>query len=360
MGSTECESILGRIRLAADWLLRAQNQPTDGDGYSRRFKLYGGWDKCYIETSGYIIPTLFDVAEILGDDKYARSSMVAGDWLLEVQRKDGSFTDIDKYSPHVFDTGQVLLGLNSAYRKTGAERFLEAAVRAADWLVEVQHPSGAWIKHAYMDRPHAYYSRVAAGLMEVGIISDRENFVIASERNLNWVLSMEQRNGYFQSSNFRDSEDALLHTIVYVLEGFVIAYRLDGASPWRDAIVRGANVLRSLADEQGLMYSQYDANWKPTNKERCVTGLAQLAGFYFDAAEITGDNEFLDLGLEVVSFLNVHQIATGNDVRGALPSSIPIWGHYGGMEIFNWNVKFYIDALIKQLRASTALSTAVL
>ncbi len=34
-------------------------------------------------------------------------------------------------------------------------------------------------------------------------------------------------------------------------------------------------------------------------------------------------------------------------MAGGLPSSMPPWGYYGGMDLFNWNVKFYLDALIR-------------
>src|SRR5512132_3322371 len=45
----------------------------------------------------------------------------AGRWLLSVQNADGSFNDIDRNVPMVFDTGQCLIGLTTLARTTGDE-----------------------------------------------------------------------------------------------------------------------------------------------------------------------------------------------------------------------------------------------
>jgi hypothetical protein len=338
------------LRRCADWLLRAQHQAPDGAGYSRRFRLTGGWDRCYVETTGYIIPSLIDVAAILGDARYARSAATAADWLLTVQAPDGSFADVDRNTPHAFDTGQVLIGLNRMYLETGDERFKESALRAANWLASVQEKDGSWLRFAYNGRPHAYYSRVAAALIETGRLHAVPRFMEAGRRNLEWVLSKEQPNGYFRYSEFREGQDPFLHTIVYVLEGFGMAFELTEERRWRDTLVRGAGVLRRLANSDGLLCSQYDSDWRATNTEYCVTGLAQFAGVCFDVFRLTDDPGFFDIGRRVVQRLCEWQLVRGADTMGALPSSIPVWGAYGGMELYNWNCKFFADAIVKYLR----------
>ncbi|MEO1958399.1 MAG: hypothetical protein ABGX23_02495, partial [Nautiliaceae bacterium] len=48
------------MELAGEWLLYMQN--SDG-GYSRKFSFISGRDKSYIETTGYIIPSLINLGE---------------------------------------------------------------------------------------------------------------------------------------------------------------------------------------------------------------------------------------------------------------------------------------------------------
>jgi len=343
----EGPDLLTSMLLAANWLLKAQQKAPDGQGYSRSYSLIFGWDRCYIETTGYIIPTLLDVGRDLGVARYRQSAFKAAEWLLSVQTPEGAFTDIKYYKPYVFDTGQVLLGLNRMFRETEDERYLDALYKAGRWLMETQEEDGSWVRFAYNNQPHSYYSRVGAALIEAGQLANIDEFIEAGERNLQWTASQRQPNGYFAHSAFRPKEDALLHTIVYVLEGFIMAYGLTGESRWRDIAIEGAATLASLQTGQGLLYSQYSPQWTATNQEFCVTGLAQYAGLCLDVSAVTGDDHFKNCGLNVLNHLCWWQVHRGDDILGALPSSIPFWGYYGGMEFYNWNVKFFLDAALK-------------
>src|SRR5436309_699210 len=136
------------MRLCADWLLYSQNGLRSG-GYLASFSFLGGLQHAYIETTGYIIPTMFDLAVALNDPKCRVSAVKAGEWLLTLQQADGSFTDIDERKPQVFDTGQVMMGLNRLYRETRDGRYLESTRRAADWLAHVQDVDGSWTNAEY-------------------------------------------------------------------------------------------------------------------------------------------------------------------------------------------------------------------
>jgi len=337
------------IQDGADWLLESQASAPDGDGYSRQFSLISGWDRCYIETTGYIIPTLFDVSSYLKDERYRESAIRAGKWLLTVQTGEGAFAEIDDYKPMVFDTGQVMLGLNRLYKELKDKRYLESAIKAAEWLVGIQEDDGSWIKFAYNARPHAYYSRVAAALIETGQLADNDKLIEAGIKQLDWVLAQEQENGYYKYSEFRPGEDALLHTLVYVMEGFSMAYDLTGLDRYKEALIRGTDALRYRLTENGLLYSQYDSQWRATNTEYCVTGLAQFAGICYNTFQHTKDPKYSETAEKVLSNLRRWQVTSGTDLAGALPSSIPVWGYYGGMSFFNWNTKFFIDACLKSL-----------
>lgn len=346
-GAEDTQGLGSCIRRGADWLLRAQAMAPDGDGYSRRYSLIKGWDRCYVETTGYIVPTLLDVSRVLGEERYRDSAFRAAEWLLKVQTAEGAFTDIDNYRPQVFDTGQVLLGLNRMFRETGDERYLVSVEKASRWLADTQEPDGSWVRFAYNDRPHSYYSRVAAALIEAGQLSGVEEFISSGIRNLEWVAGQRQGNGYFRHSEFKAGEDAFLHTIAYVLEGFSMAFQSTGEKRWADLLIDGAEVLAGLSGEDGLLYSQYDSEWRTRNTEYCTTGLAQYAGICFDVAHITGEKAFRDRGARVVRQLIRWQQCGGADTDGAIQSSVPLWGSYGGMEFYNWNVKFLIEAALK-------------
>src|SRR3990172_3334377 len=53
---------------AVRWLCRAQDYSSTHDGgVARHFSLITGWGSSYPETTGYIVPTLLEVAEETGD-----------------------------------------------------------------------------------------------------------------------------------------------------------------------------------------------------------------------------------------------------------------------------------------------------
>jgi squalene cyclase len=337
-----------KMKLAADWLLKAQINAIDGDGYSRGYSLIFGWDRSYIETTGYIIPTMFDVSYILRNKKYALSAIKAAEWLLLKQMSSGAFPDIDKNTPHIFDTGQVLLGLNRTFKETRDKKYLAAIKKACVWLTQNQEKNGSWIRYSYNNQPHTYYTRVAAALLESGQLLKNKKYINSGIKNLEWTIQQQQANGFYKFSNFKKDENAFLHTLVYVIEGFSMAYRLTKNKKWANQLISDTRNFMDILNSDGLLYSQYDSQWVATNIEYCITGLSQFAGICFDVYQISNDIKFKLCAIKILIFLDSLQQKSGKDILGALQSSKPLWGVYGGMNFFNWNVKFYIDLILKK------------
>src|SRR5262249_3862021 len=107
------------VNEAVAWLGRAQDRSRTRDGgVARHYSLVDGWGSSYPETTGYIVPTLLNVARILGGDagedarERARRML---DWLVSIQLPEGGFQggmiDQTPVVPVTFNTGQILLGL---------------------------------------------------------------------------------------------------------------------------------------------------------------------------------------------------------------------------------------------------------
>lgn len=352
-------SVKDSLKNASDWLLLAQSKGKDL-GYSRKYSLISGWDSSYIETSGYIVPSMYLAGVYLNNSDYIDSAKDAAEWLLTVQHDDGFFTDIDEYKPQVFDTGQVLIGLNFIYKKTEENKFKESIVKACDWLISVQEENGSWIKYSYNYRPHTYYTRVASALLNSGYILNNEKYIEAAIKNLNWAISQKQENNFFNFSEFKETEDPILHTLVYVLEGFSEAYRISKDNRWLEILESGGQQLLSLVNNDGLLHSQYNSEWEVTNSEYCVTGLAQLAGIFYDLSNYLNSKKFFEAGEKIMSQLLNIQLNNHKVLSGAFPSSLPLWGYYGGMDFYNWNSKFYIDATLKKIILSEGCPSEII
>ena len=79
---------------AIRWLFNAQDATKIG-GVSACYSYSSGWKWAYPETSGYIIPTLFDFAEYYDSSPIAsecrtRAARIA-DWLVEIQLQNGGY-----------------------------------------------------------------------------------------------------------------------------------------------------------------------------------------------------------------------------------------------------------------------------
>jgi len=109
---------------------------TLGDGGVR---VHSNHKSAYPEVTGYFVPTLL----AYGENGRARKAV---EWLLSIQHPSGAWPDPDAGKEHIFDTGQVLRGmvcfLNDA-------RVRESARKACQWLYSQLRSD-----HTFGDRYH--------------------------------------------------------------------------------------------------------------------------------------------------------------------------------------------------------------
>lgn len=341
------------------WLCRAQDAYSPG-GVSIDYSLVRGWRPGYPETTGYIIPTFTRYAAVSGNSEFADRAIRMADWELSIQRNDGSFeggpagSDLGSF---VFDTGQILFGLVEAHRVTKREAYLQAAVRAADWLVGVQDPKGMWKRYTYNGIPHAYYTRVAWALAELGIYADNRGYREAACRNVDWALSQQLSNGWFDSAGFTEIGHRVpfTHTIAYTIEGILEAGAALGRKDYVDAAARSADALLRIC-EGGMFRGRYDRNWGSSDRYSCLTGNAQISAIFLRLFEIGRDSRYLSTARAVNRFSCLCQLTDGApQTSGAISGSYPIWGGYRRFAFPNWAAKFFADALMLEKGAQASL-----
>jgi len=347
------------IAAAMDWLCRAQDANHDG-GVAARYRFSRGWTASYPETTGYIIPTFFNYADLTAEEKYRRRAIRMADWLLSVQHDNGAFPGHDvstKNEPRVFNTGQALLGLMRAFRETGQEIYLQAGGRAGDWLVAVQDANGAWNQFAYYQRAHTYYTEVDWPLLELFAATKKAAYRDAVIKHLDWVLPHQQPNGWIDKCGFRDDAAPFLHTIAYTIQGLlesgaILQPQAPSENIYVQAARRAAEALLHRYEIRGFMAGQFDRNWKGTVTYSCLTGNAQTAVNWLRLYELTGDARFLNGALKLNDDVKSTQDLQSNNpgIRGGVKGSHPIWGRYIHYGYPNWAAKFFVDALLLEDR----------
>ena len=337
-------------RAAIDWLLEANAAAPGRQGFSLGYFLdQAAWQPAYIETTGYILPTLL---RAMRHDDYRAAEIEAAlrrsaAWLVHIQFSDGAFGGATKHLPAAFDTGQVMFGLLAMHRAAGTSGCLDAAVRAGDWLCAVQDGDGAWRQHAYRDRPHTYYAEVAWALLMLWQATGVERYRAFAERHLQWVLARQDANGFFQGASFDDGP-AVLHTIGYVVQGVYESARLIGDDDMIAAARRAADALVDAHVRDRPLRAYYNERWMPVDRSRCLTGLAQVALVWVRFFQSTREERYAGAAREAVDYLRRHQLLSTSvpALRGGLCGSAPVWGRYFPLRLPNWGVKFYLDLLL--------------
>jgi len=333
------------LRCSGNWLLLAQKNKK---GYSLGFSLIKGWKKQYPETTGYIIETMFDLSEFFDDEKYKLSAINAGNWLLEIQNKDGSFYEPDNKKPMVFDTGQAFFGLIKIFKETRNKLFLKAAIKAADWICEQQEKDGSWKKNTFYNIPHTYYSRVSLALLKLWKITKNRKYKNSAVKQLNWAVGQQLENGWFKNCSFFNDNKPVLHTIAYTIEGLLESGIILNEKKYILAAKKSIDALVKSFYKKNILYSFYDKNWQPIDKEICLTGIAQISIILIRLSRLADNQEYLNIAVKLNNYLKqkIKLKSILKSTRGVLAGSVPIWGKYMPFMYPNWAVKFFIDSLI--------------
>jgi hypothetical protein len=324
-----------------------------------------GWQPSYIETTGYIINTFFDCADYLGCDELYDRALAMADFLLTMQLDSGAYrvyTPIQNPSDKVvvFDMGQDLLGMTDAYRRTGQPKYLDSAIKAADFLCSIQEPNGSWLKHTFGNATHTYHTRVAWGILKVFELTGEVRFKQAGLANLDWAAGNQLTNGWLVNNHFPPPHqpEPFTHAISYAIEGFLWSGLLINEPKYVSVAVKATIPLLKYYLEHSFLPGTFNEDWQSDDQYSCLTGNAQLSVVWWELYRLTGNPLFKRGGTKMNQYLRDQQqlelpwAAT----HGALAGSDPIWGEltknrgYCRLAYPNWAVKFMIDAYLAEAR----------
>jgi hypothetical protein len=348
----EDRGIDATVRMAIDWLRRAQDRSATKDGgVAHSYSLIHGWSASYPETTGFIIPTLLGCAKRFNDQDLADRARRMLDWLVSIQFPEGGFqgglVNAQPRVPVTFNTGQILIGLAAGARNFDAP-YTDSMRRAADWLADSLDPDGCWRRHpSPFAKPgeKAYETHVSWGLYEAARVEPNTRWVEAADRQVRWALSKQRPNGWFASNCLSNSSAPFTHTIGYVLRGVVEAYRFTGDRAFLDAATRCATGALTALDADGRLPGRLDESWRATVDWVCLTGTVQIAHSWLLLADMTGNAAFATAAERANAFVRRSMRERGSPgVRGGIKGSLPCDGEYLQWCLPNWAAKFFIDA----------------
>lgn len=345
------------VDACAGWLATAQDRSTTSDGgVARHYSLVSGWGASYPETTGYIVPTVCDLARLGKSPERLSRARGMLDWLVSIQLESGAFqggkVDSLPVVPVTFNTGQILLGLARGVVEFG--EYQESMRRAADWLVATQDPDGAWRRFPTpFARPgeKAYETHVAWGLIEAARCEAGRGYEQAALANVSWALGQQRENGWVASCCLSDPSRPLTHTLGYWLRGVLEAYRFFERPGFLEAACCTADSLVGVLGNDGFLAGRFEEDWTPAVRWACLTGSVQIAHCWLLLHQITGNPVYRDAGYRANAFVRrTIQIEGEEGVRGGVQGSFPIDGEYGKFEYLNWAAKFFVDSQLLELQ----------
>jgi uncharacterized protein YyaL (SSP411 family) len=338
------------LEAALEWIERAHRASTDG-GISKGYdSLRRRWSPSYPETTGYTIPTLLNAAAMLSRSELRVLALALADYLLRVATPEGAVGHwtATASQPIVFDTGQVIFGWLAAYEASQKARYLEAAMRAGNWLAANQGSSGAWTKFQHLGVVKTIDTRVAWALLELHRCTQQPAHRQAAERNLEWTLGQQDLDGWFRHCAFREGENPFTHTLVYTAEGLFESGCLLGDERYIEAAARTAEALLARQRADGWLASTYRLGWQATSRSCCLTGNCQASRLWLRLFAQRGNPVYAEAAQKAITFVSRTQKlkAANPGIRGGIAGSAPIFGRYERFKYPNWAAKFYIDALL--------------
>lgn len=351
-----------RIDAGLEWLCRAQDQGAD-HGFSYGYTVRGGWQPSYVETTGYIISTFLRAGAALDRPELVERAAQAGHWLCRVQLPDGGFPNpgLDPGAGVVFDTGQDLHGLVSlaeASDGTEADPWVDAARRAAGWLVAIADDEGRWTRNTFNGIPHVYNSRTAWALVRAGHLLDDPDAVKVAEANLDWACSQQRPNGWFDQCAFTVDAPPFTHTTAYAGRGLLESGLLLGNERYIQAARAVAQAAAGHLRPTGLLPGRISVDGEPVGRSSCLTGNAQFAIIWLKLAALDQESRYRQWAEQTLRGTAVHQSLHGPDeIRGAIKGSHPIWGRYAPLGYPNWPTKFFVDALLLSATSADTQAT---
>jgi hypothetical protein len=338
---------------AIEWLKRAQDAGTDR-GVSYGVAFGESFDVSYPETTGYICQTFVEHAQRTGDEDLLRRAIEMADWEIAVQLADGAVMGgkiTPAPTPAVFNTGMVLLGWSALISRTRNARYKNAAVRASDWMLSVQAPDGRWQQgNSRFANPNStlYNVMAAWGLCEAGLALGEKRYIDAAVKNAEYCAARQHENGWLPDCCLTESTDEpLLHTLAYAMQGLLGVGRSAGRPDLILAARKLADAEIRILSPEGYLPGRQRQDFSAGVQWCCLTGSAQTSAVWSQIYLITQDEKYRNAVRRVNDYLTAHHDIRNPDprLRGGVPGSWPVWGDYGPYQILNWATKFLVDAL---------------
>jgi len=336
-----------------------------GDGGSSAYYFLGhGWKGSYPETTGYIIPTLYNYSHYVNEPYWSVLAKKAAEWLISIQSEEGGWQGLQigvKCELRIFNTAMILDGLIAAYKEEKDEIYLNSAVKGAKWILSKMDANGLFKENTPVPGGSAGDMLVLACMLNVIQYMPKDeqaNYTPAIIRSLHAHLQLQTENGWFSKCNFADSYPgtALLHHVGYTLDGLIVSSELLDDDTYCKAGLKLAKKLLEKFESEKTLPAYINSDWTSHydlggKYSLCLTGLSQVAISFHKIAKLSGELAYAKAAdaiiLQVATISNWRSREKG--LNYGVAGSYPISGNYQKNKVVNWAAKYHAESILQSL-----------
>ena len=214
---------LQKYKLAKEWI---EKYTVDNKGICVESNLP---KTIYPECTGYYIPTLLK----FGDKERAVNF---GNYLISIQNEDGSWNEQTGKIAYTFDTAQILKGLVSLieHNLDEKDKYKNALLKGCDWILSMQRENGsiATPDYSYWGLPYgkrvpeAIHVYCLEPLRKTAKMFGINKYEVCVQKALNYYLSLEDLTDFKTLSHFN----------AYIIEGLIDLGEINRAKRAMDLI----------------------------------------------------------------------------------------------------------------------------
>lgn len=235
-------------------------------------------DRLHTIYTSSTIYTLFKLYDFTKDESLMDQALKSGEYILSMQnleedhRSEGAFfysyfLETGEKEEHFVSgtTAKTIFTLLEFHRRTGDEKYLQAATKAADWLLTIIRDDGSVKSYVKQRGDGKWYSgkkesllyngQVLSALSRMYRVTKNEEYLEGAEAIAGRVLSFVEEQGCYIGDDYRITNDISSSWAVMSLTDFV---RATGDE---DALAVVSSCSRALIDRQKLEPGEQFGRW---------------------------------------------------------------------------------------------------
>ena len=251
-----------------NWTINSgiQNIQKKDDNYGGYYAWYNvkkkNFSYLYSEITGYLITFNCFIYSLKKNKKNLKAAEAAAMWLIDkAQYSFGGFkcfdlvdkelNILDKSSlSYSFDNGVILNGLINLYKITKKKKYLNSAMKCADWLIISSKKKGIiepvfdtiknrfiYDKNSWSMISGSYHTKISIGLYNIYSVTKKKKYLKLSNEIIKSSISKQKKNGEFLSTQ----KHVNLHPHCYAAEGIWVAANLFKNDIYYKSVIEALN-----------------------------------------------------------------------------------------------------------------------